>query len=124
MFIALSFSARAKSRRGFRAKDPMVDPICLRCWIDSVPGREGASSFCDDWRRGCCSLLSFMMSVLFDWSLIGGLLFVVLKLFVYIVELWCCGVASILFFEDDGIDLVTDGALPRPRTSVICCHLT
>jgi len=63
-----------------------------------VPGRDGASSFCDGWHRGCCSLLSFMMSV-FDWSLIGGL-FVVFKLLLYnIVELWCC--ASILF-EDDG----------------------
>lgn len=60
MLIALSFSARAKSRRGLRAKDPMLDPICLRCWIDSVPGREGCSSFCD-WRRGGCWLLSFMM---------------------------------------------------------------
>lgn len=63
MFIALSFSARAKSRRGLRAKDPMVDPICLRCWIDSVPGREGGSSFLeDDWFRSCWSLLSFMVT--------------------------------------------------------------
>eukprot|EP00984_Skeletonema_dohrnii_P033695 scaffold31122_cov53-Skeletonema_dohrnii-CCMP3373.AAC.1 len=85
MFMALSFSASAKSRRGFRAKDPMVDPICLRCWIDSVPGREGASSFWCDWRRGCCSLLSFMMSVLFDWSLIGEL-FVVFKLLLFLAD--------------------------------------
>ena len=76
MFIALSFSARAKSRSGLRAKDPMVDPICLRCWIDSVPGREGGSSTCDDLRRGCCSMLSFMAEV--SCCDVAKLLFVVL----------------------------------------------